>query len=492
MKKIFKYLNPITHLGEGRYSILFPLLTNLAVPVLSEIYAYRISGNPDSVGVYIIFINVAFIIYFAFREGIRGGLIAAVIAVLYYFYIIYTRHYTGQQFNSGIITTIILAVIYLILAFVIGWLKQTIDKLIEREANEKIRLKTILQQLPVGVVITDNNGKVEHANKQLENILGIKVPVGFAIGVDKELVSGAYNNRPANHTQSPLLQALKTGKSVSGREFAIKRKNGKQAFIQVNSSKISNYKGKTIAAASIINDITQQKEMEKRKDDFVNMASHELKTPLTSMKLYINSLLNRIKKNNDDKSQKILSSIKLQTDRLQALVNDLLDVSRLQTGKLSFNTENFNINSLIKETIEHIQETAKDRKIIYTNQPPIRVTADKFRIYQVLTNLLTNAVKYSQEGKKIEVSVRRTAGNIIVSVRDYGIGIAKDEQAKIFNRLYQVIGDTEKTFPGLGMGLFISKEIIRRHKGKIWVESEKGKGSTFYFSLPIRKAGIKN
>jgi signal transduction histidine kinase len=210
------------------------------------------------------------------------------------------------------------------------------------------------------------------------------------------------------------------------------------------------------------------------------------------MKLYINSLLNRIKKNNDDKSQKILSSIKLQTDRLQALVNDLLDVSRLQTGKLSFNTENFNINSLIKETIEHIQETAKDRKIIYTNQPPIRVTADKFRIYQVLTNLLTNAVKYSQEGKKIEVSVRRTAGNIIVSVRDYGIGIAKDEQAKIFNRLYQVIGDTEKTFPGLGMGLFISKEIIRRHKGKIWVESEKGKGSTFYFSLPIRKAGIKN
>src|SRR5260221_10238892 len=138
MNRFFRYLNPIDQLGSGRYSFIFPLIANLALFLGSEIFAYSITHNPMIVGVYIIFLNVAFVIYFSFREGIGGGVISTVFAVIYYLYIIKTRHYSGQQFAAGVSTTFLLGLVYLIVAIIIGWLKQTIDKLIERETDEKI------------------------------------------------------------------------------------------------------------------------------------------------------------------------------------------------------------------------------------------------------------------------------------------------------------------------------------------------------------------
>src|SRR5258708_7132016 len=160
MNRLNRYLNPIRRLGLGEYSYFFPFIANISLCILSEVYAYNFAHNPLIIGVYIIFFDVAFILYFSFRDGIRGGLISTVISILYYFYIIVTRHYIGQQLSSGVDTIIELGLIYLILAGINGWLKQTIDKLISREVNEKIWLQTILEQLAVGVIITDNRGKV--------------------------------------------------------------------------------------------------------------------------------------------------------------------------------------------------------------------------------------------------------------------------------------------------------------------------------------------
>jgi signal transduction histidine kinase len=309
------------------------------------------------------------------------------------------------------------------------------------------------------------------------------MPNGLIAGKDM-IVTAKQNNKAISASQSPLAHVLITGKTIGNKEFIIERPDKKQVFINVSASVIRNKAGKIIAAASLINDITQQKEMEERKDDFVNMASHELKTPITSMKLYIDALMFLIKQQQNDKPVKILSNIKTQTERLQELVNDLLDVSRLQTGKLTFTKEQFRIDELLKETIEGIEGGTRKQKIIFHAPSPITVHADRFRIYQVITNLITNAIKYSPKEKDIHVKVKRNKDKVIVSVQDFGIGITKDEQKKIFDRLYQVSGDKEKTFPGFGMGLYISREIVKRHRGQIWVESELGKGSTFYFSLP--------
>lgn len=485
MKRILRYLNPISRLGHRKYSFWFPLLTSLLITVLSEFYAYSILQNPLAVGAYIIFIHVAIIIYFAFRDGIKGGVITVFFAIAYYAYIIDTRNYAGERLTAGIDTSIVLAVLFLALACVIGWLKQTIDKLIEREKDERRRLQTIISQLPVGVVITDSHGKVIEVNKRLESILGTKIPIGYSVA-QEPVVETRHKGKKITPSSGPMATALSTGKPVVGREIAVTRKDGKVVYIQVSASPIHNDRGKIIAAASISADITQQKEMEKRKDDFVSMASHELKTPITSMKLYMEALTKRLN-TDDERTLKILSRIRYQTENLQELVSDLLDVSRIQTGKLSFNKEDFSLNALIEETMQGLQESTSKHTITFKSKSKIMVYADRFRLYQVLTNLLTNAIKYSPDGGEIAIALKHVDGKVVVTIKDNGIGIPKAQQKKIFERLYQVTDPKEKTFPGLGMGLYISKEIMRRHKGHIWVESEKDKGSTFYFSLPLKK-----
>lgn len=486
MKRVLSFLNPIEHLGDRHYSFFFPFLTTLAAIGILETWAHQIAHDPNAIGILAIFVFIALIIYFSFREGIRGGFTATSLTIGYYFYIISSRHYTGQQLRSSIETVAILSVLYYFMAYIIGWLKQTIDGLIEREANEKHRLQTIIQQLPVGIVITDSAGTVTQTNKYLDVILGYKTTPGGKVGRDT-LESARYRGKPMAASQWPLAQLLATGRNVPGKEIEIEAKDGKKRHVQVTASLIHDKAGRVIAAATILNDITPLKELEERKDDFVNMASHELKTPITSMKLYLDMLLKQGKLHNDPKLHNMMKAVKAQTEKLQALVGDLLDVSRLQTGKLTFTTEEFDLDKLIAETVDSLKSTTRKQKLVYSKKAPLIVAGDRFRIYQVVTNLITNAVKYSAEGTDIIIKLKKEGKKAIVSVRDQGIGIPKEQQKRVFDRLYQVSDSKEKSFPGLGMGLYIAKAIIKKHKGDIWVESSEGKGSTFYFSLPLRK-----
>lgn len=486
-KNLLHYLNPIARLGIREYSYVLPFSVTIISAILVEVFVNSVLHNPEAVGLFAIFIFIALIIYFSFRDGTRGGFITTTLTIVYYFYIIYSRQYRGDRLEVSIETTFVLAFLYFLLAGIVGWLKETIDTLIDREADEKRRLQTIIQQLPVGVIITDAKGFVVQANKQMERIIGKKFPDSFKVGTDSIVPAKKVDGTDIVPSDSVLAQTLTSGRAVVGKEFIIEKESGEKRFIQVSAAPVHNKAGRIIAAASIIVDITQQKELEARKDDFVNMASHELKTPITSMKLYLDVLMNRVKGYKDERIERPLINIKTQTNRLQKLVEDLLDVSRLQTGKLSFTKEEFRLDTLIDETIEVLQATTKKQTLTVVKEEPVTIYADKFRMYQVITNLITNAIKYSAGKDSIDIQIYKENDTAVVSVKDYGIGIAKDQQDKIFERLYQVTDDTEKTFPGFGMGLYISKEIIVRHKGMIWVESEKGKGSTFYLRIPIEK-----
>jgi len=174
------------------------------------------------------------------------------------------------------------------------------------------------------------------------------------------------------------------------------------------------------------------------------------------------------------------------------LITDLLDISRIQTGKIRITKEPFSLFALVKETVEGIQGTTRIHTIITRQNYEKDIFADRYRIYQVLVNLLTNAIKYSPKGGTIVISTAKKQKEVVISVTDFGIGIDKKYQRKIFEKLYQVTDTKEKTFPGLGIGLFISREIIARHGGRLWVESKKGKGSTFFFTVPIKNYGQKN
>ncbi len=226
-------------------------------------------------------------------------------------------------------------------------------------------------------------------------------------------------------------------------------------------------------------------ELMNRKDDFLSIASHELKTPVTSLKAYTQLLQMDAIENADKRRESMLAKMDSQIDKLTSLITDLLDTSKMQNGKLIYNKTFFQLNELIKETVGEIQVTNASHKIIIEKNIPLQLHADRERISQVLSNLLSNAIKYCPDCKDIIVKLERKGEIAVCSVQDFGNGIFKAQQDKIFERFYRVTGNNLHTYPGLGLGLFIAKEIIERHSGKIWFESEEGTGSTFYFSLPI-------
>jgi signal transduction histidine kinase len=215
------------------------------------------------------------------------------------------------------------------------------------------------------------------------------------------------------------------------------------------------------------------------------MASHELKTPVTSLQGFTNVLQRRLTQQGDAQTLHYLSRMDFQLDKLTKIINDLLDISKMQAGQLSFQREPFELDALILETVEDVQAATISHQLQIEGKTGVQILGDKDRLEQVFINLITNAVKYSPKSDKVLVSLSRTREEAIVCVKDFGIGIDESHHLKIFERFYQVTDPEEKTYPGLGMGLYISNEIVDRHQGRMWVESSKGEGAIFYVALPI-------
>ncbi|HEY0053858.1 MAG TPA: PAS domain S-box protein [Pedobacter sp.] len=219
-----------------------------------------------------------------------------------------------------------------------------------------------------------------------------------------------------------------------------------------------------------------------KKDEFIGMASHELKTPLTSISGYM-QILDRI--NSDEKSRQFISKTVQQVKKLSALVNDLLDVSKIEAGKLQLIKREFDLIKVTTDVVELIRNSQASHTIKFvSNVQSIVVNADPNRIEQLIINLLTNAVKYSPAANQVDIIIQSSNQEVTVGVKDTGLGIEADKLKHIFSRFYRVDG-LNPTISGLGIGLYICKEIVDRHGGKIWVDSKYGKGSTFWFKLPI-------
>jgi PAS domain S-box-containing protein len=230
--------------------------------------------------------------------------------------------------------------------------------------------------------------------------------------------------------------------------------------------------------------IKLQKANEAKKGEFLSIASHELKTPLTNIKAF-NQLISRT----DDKL-KIKEFTKRSADhigKLEWLINDLLDVTKINAGKMVYNMQQFDFRTLITNSISTIQQTTDTHKIELIGEDEISYKGDQFRLEQVMQNFLSNAVKYSPNANRVIVKYELDKENILVSVQDFGIGIEQKNFNQLFDRYYRV-DNTSMRFEGIGLGLYISSEILKRHQGSFWIESEEGFGSTFYFRLPLDRS----
>lgn len=244
--------------------------------------------------------------------------------------------------------------------------------------------------------------------------------------------------------------------------------------------------GQVYAIIHAAMDVTKQVQLQQQKDEFLGIASHELKTPVTSIKAYAQVLERMIRNEGDEKKANMVHKMDLQLNRLTGLIGDLLDVTKIQSGKMTFNPIEFDFDAAVEEIVEEMQHISSKHKIICALASKAIVYADKERIGQVITNFLSNAIKYSTDASEIDVTTFSQDGEVILSVKDYGIGISKDMQHLVFDQFYRVDGNLQHTYPGLGLGLYISAEIIKSEGGRIWLESTTGQGATFFFALKVK------
>jgi two-component system CheB/CheR fusion protein len=246
--------------------------------------------------------------------------------------------------------------------------------------------------------------------------------------------------------------------------------------------------GKPGYFTGVLHDITLHKQDELRKNDFIGMASHELKTPLTSLQAYVQMLAARAKKDGDTFAVNALNKANLQVKKMTKLINGFLNVSSFEAGKIYLNEQTFEMNDLLNEIVEDFLLTTTSHDISLLPGLSLTVYADRDKIGQVIANFLSNAVKYSPNGKNIKLACTEAEGMAIVSVTDEGIGVNIYDREKLFDRYFRVKNEQTQQISGFGLGLYLSAEIIRQHKGTVWVESEIGMGAAFYFSLPLAYA----
>lgn len=349
------------------------------------------------------------------------------------------------------------------------------QEIAEREAL----FRGITAASPTALWITDEVGNVTYVNetwiswtgKPMEKHLG----KGWLDAVCEDDVQQAYASFTNDFLQHRYHESHFQVLHVDGRERSV--------VFTGNPQFDDNQNFKGFIGACV--DITEQKQLQRQKDDFLGIASHELKTPVTSIKAYAQVLEMMFRRDGDTQKAEMLVKLNKQVNRLSSLIGDLLDVTKIHTGRLQFNETEFNFNDLVEEVIEDVQHTSAKHQLKKQLDFKGMIVGDIERISQVITNLLTNAIKYSPDANEIIIYTQQTDGHIQLCVQDFGIGISAQKKDLVFEQFYRVSGSKEHTFPGLGLGLYISSEIIKRLHGRIWVTSTEGKGSTFCFSLPI-------
>ncbi|MEN5234365.1 PAS domain S-box protein [Sphingobacterium faecium] len=282
-----------------------------------------------------------------------------------------------------------------------------------------------------------------------------------------------------------ILMRLRNGESLKHFETKRLTKSGKTVDVSLTFSPIRNDQGAIVGISKIARDITDKKLEERRKNDFISMVSHELKTPLTSVLLFTQILQKKFNDTNDEIGLQMTAKIENQTKKMTSLIRDFLSLARIEEGKLQVNLEPISLLALFDEIKNEAELLINKHHISFLCESNIIILADRDKMGQVFMNLLSNAIKYSPDGGTITLGCEEVGDKIKLYVQDEGIGIDLADQKKLFNRFYRVDSEQTSNISGFGIGLYIVSEILRYHQSTIEVSSEKGVGTTFYFFLDL-------
>ena len=365
----------------------------------------------------------------------------------------------------------------------------------EERATQTMLVGTLLRSAPIGMAFLDPQLRYVHINEALARLNGH--PAEAHIGRTPHEVLG----KGGAQVERLLRQVLESGNPLEKREVRSTELDfpGPERHWNISFYPVHAPNGRLLGLGAVAEDITERKQAEQERsrlfseaqqavrvrDDFLTIASHELKTPLTPLSLRLANLERRLERG-QPVDPSALRHARQHLLRLTSLINDLLDASRIESGGLALHVQPTRLDILAEHVI-HVTEGLSDaeHRILFHSPPtPLQVLGDPYRLEQVIANLLENALKYTPDGGTIHVSLEQRGEMALLSVRDPGIGIPADEQQHLFERYFRARNVSTRSYGGLGLGLYICHDIVARHGGRIWVESEVGRGSTFYVALP--------
>ncbi|MES2828448.1 MAG: PAS domain S-box protein [Bacteroidota bacterium] len=352
---------------------------------------------------------------------------------------------------------------------------------IKKGEEKSARLAAIIDSSDDGIISKTLESVITSWNDSAERMFGYNSEEMIGESIYKLIPEDRKEEEPR------ILARLHKGERVEHFETKRLTKDGRLLDVSLTVSPVKDKGGKIIGLSKIARDITAQKMEEQRKNDFVAMVSHELKTPLTTINSYVQILLNQAKKEGESAAFRInaLTRTEVQVKKMTAMIHDFLSLARLEEGKIPVNKSIFELHPLTEEIADDVQFATAKHNIQLVDCVDIKVNADRDKIGQVLTNLLSNAVKYSPNGGDISIGCEKLGNQVKIFVTDQGVGISAADKERLFERFYRVKSEKLKTVSGFGIGLYLVAEVLRIHGSRIEVQSEPGKGSTFFFMLDI-------
>lgn len=476
------------------------LLPTLAVIALTEII-FRNTGSGYSV---IIILLLSVVLYSAYQFGALVGVISALVAILYNFYLIAATLHVALLSEKTLESGIVIALVFPVLALVIGVLKERNTILFEREQAARVRaedsaerLRFLSESMPQKIFTMLPNGKSDYMNPQWKEYVGSMTNPDWSKTVHPQ--DYKENMDAWNHS-------LTTGEPFQF-EHRLRRTDGQYVWHLTRATAMRNKKGEIVLwigsstdiesvrkakrleanTARLIKQRAQLMELNKAKDEFISLASHQLRTPATSVKQYINMILDGYGGKISPKVKKLLATANASNERQLSVINDLLQVAQVDAGKVVLRKEPVNVDDLLASIIRDDKSTFKDRgqKVKYEHKRrKVTVSADPTKLRMAIENVIDNASKYSPPDTTVTVRLTAASGKVRINIKDEGVGIPKSDIKKIFDKFTRVENPLSNAVGGNGLGLYWVKKVIELHGGDITATSVLGKGSTFTIALP--------
>jgi len=350
-------------------------------------------------------------------------------------------------------------------------------------AQSERSYRHLLETMAVAVYTCDMEGRVNFHNEAAVTLWG-RVP---ELGV--ELWCGSHKMYTLDgtwmpHEDCPAAVSFKEQRPVKA-EALVQRPDGNMRHVLVFPRPEYDISGNMIGLINAVLDITDRKALERQKDDFMAIVAHELKTPMTSIKGYAQILMNQLSELSNEKIVHLHERMNDQLNNLAKLVDRMLNGAKIEAGGLEFKKQPYDLGQLVAQVVQDIRLTTTTHQLKVNYTGPIITVGDKEYTEQVVVNLISNAIKYSPKANQVNITIKQENNMAICSVRDFGMGIPSEQLSSIFEKFYRVKTGMSNKFPGIGLGLYLSAEIVRQQGGAIWSESTINEGSTFSFSLPM-------